>query len=124
MVYSNKPWSRVHLDHFFLDNHVCLIAVDSLSKYIEVEIVKDTSSSETIDALRFIFSRNGLCDKIVTDNATSFISEQFKDFLKNNGISFVTPPPVSPSSNGMAERGVKVIKDMMNIFPFDKRFKC
>ena len=109
----DKVWSRVHLDHFFLDNHVCLIAVDSLSRYIEVEIVRDTSSSETIDALHCIMSRNGLCNTVVTDNAACFHSQLFKDFLKCNGIIHITPPPFSPSSNGQAERGVKVIKDLM-----------
>jgi len=110
----NRVWSRVHIDHFFFENNTCLIAVDALSKYIEVEIVKNTSVEETIEALRVIFSRNGLCDLIVSDNATSFIGQGFKDFLSANAIEHKTPPPASPSSNGQAERGVKVVKDLLN----------
>ena len=30
-------------DHFFYDNHVCLIAIDPFSKYIEYEMVRNTS---------------------------------------------------------------------------------
>ena len=108
-----RPWSRVHLDHFFYENHVCLIAVDALSRYVEVEIVKDTSAGETIDALRLIFSRNGLCDDIVSDNATSFTAQSFQDFLSINGINHVTSPAYSPSSNGQAERGVRLVKELL-----------
>ena len=95
-----RPWSRVHIDHFVYENKICLIAVDALSKYIECELVPSTSVSETIDALRVIFSRNGLCDILVSDNATSFTAAEFRDFVKVNGIEHVTPPPYCPSSNG------------------------
>lgn len=108
-----RSWSRVHIDHFFLENKTILIAIDAQTRYIECELVSSTSTSETIDALRMIFSRNGLCDILVSDNATSFTSYEFKEFIKNNGIHHVTPPPYSPSSNGSAERAVRVIKDLM-----------
>lgn len=108
-----RPWSRLHIDHFFYENKTCLIAVDALSKYIEVEIVPNVSVAETIDALRLIFSRNGLCDVVVSDNASCFTADEFKKFLQNNGITHITPPPYSPASNGQAERGVRVIKDLL-----------
>lgn len=108
-----RPWSRIHIDHFFFENKICLIAVDALSKYIEVEIVVNTSVDETIDALRLIFSRNGLCDVIVSDNASCFTAQQFQNFVQSNGITHITPPPYSPASNGLAERGVRVVKDLL-----------
>lgn len=108
-----RAWSRVHIDHFFFEGKTCLIAVDALSKYIEVEIVPGTGVAETIDAMRLIFSRNGLCDFIVSDNATCFLAEDFKKFLLANGIEHITPPPYSPASNGQAERGVRVVKDLL-----------
>ena len=108
-----RPWCRVHIDHFFFENKVCLIAVDALSKYIECEIVNTTNVSDTIDALRLIFSRNGLCDVLVSDNASCFTAEEFKVFLLDNGIHHITPPPYSPASNGQAERGVRVLKDLL-----------
>ena len=108
-----RPWTRVHVDHFFYENKICLIAVDALSKYIEVEIVSSTSVEETIDVLRLIFSRNGLCDVLVSDNASCFTAQQFQEFCKSNCIQHITPPPYSPASNGQAERGVRVIKDLL-----------
>ena len=108
-----RTWSRLHIDHFFFENKICLLVIDALSKYIECETVKDTSASETIAMLREIFSRNGLPDNIVSDNATSFTAAEFKDFLDKNCIHHITSPPYNPSSNGQAERGVRVIKDLL-----------
>ena len=69
---------------------------------------------DTIDVLRLVFSRNDLCDELVSDNASCFTAQSFKDFLKSNGIEHVTSPPLySPSSNGQAERGLRVIKDLL-----------
>ena len=109
----SRVWSRIHVDHFFFEDKVCFIVVDALSKYIECEIVKNTSVCETIDALRLIFSRHGLCDTLVSDNASCFTASEFREFLNKNGIQHITPPPYSPSSNGQAERGVRVLKDLL-----------
>ena len=108
-----RKWSRLHIDHFFLEDRIFFIVIDALTKYIECEIVKNTGSCETINILRCIFSRNGLPDVIVSDNALGFTSSEFKEFLSNNNVSHITPPPYSPSSNGQAERAVKVVKDLL-----------
>ena len=106
-------WSRVHIDHFFYEGKICLVAVDALSKYIECEVVRSTSTEDTIKALRIMFSHQGLCNLIISDNASVFLSADFKDFLDSCKIRHKTPPPASPSSNGQAERSVKVIKDLL-----------
>ena len=108
-----KPWSRIHVDHFFYERNICLLAIDALSKYIECEIVCTTNVTDTINAVKSIFARNGLCDVLVSDNASCFTSEHFRNFLSLNGIKHITPPPASPASNGQGERGVRVIKDML-----------
>lgn len=109
----SRPWSRVHIDHFFYENAIFLVVVDALTKYLEVEIVKSTNTSETIDNLSMIFARNGLPDTLVSDNATSFTSYEFVEFLTRNGIKHLSPSPYNPSGNGQAERGVRTVKDML-----------
>ena len=109
----SRPWQRLHIDHFFYEDKVCLLVIDALSKYIEVEIVKNVTVQETIDTLIVIFSRHGLPDVICSDNATCFTSSYFSSFLSSFGIEHITSPPYSPSSNGQAERGVRVIKDLL-----------
>ena len=116
-------WSRIHIDHFSFENITCLIVVDALTKYIEVEIVSSTSTRDTIDALSLIFSRHGLPDTLVSDNASCFTSFEFTSFLSTNVIKHLTPPPYSPASNGQAERGVRVIKEMLKKSHSDYSFK-
>ena len=107
------PWSRIHIDHFFYKNKIFLLAIDSYSKYIEVEIVKSVNTEQTVNAMKLIFSRNGLCNVLVSDNSTSFTGEIFQNFLKKFKIQHVTSPPFMPASNGQAERGVQVVKNLL-----------
>ena len=109
----NKKWSRLHIDHFFFENHTFLVVIDAYTKYIECLIVNSTSTSATIEGLREIFSRNGLPETIVSDNCSSFKSFEFKEFLKNNHIHHMNSPAYMPASNGQGEAAVKVIKNLL-----------
>ena len=108
-----RPWSHIHIDHFFVEDKICLLVVDSLSKYLEVEIVKSVSTKETVECLSSIFACSSLPDTLVSDNATSFTSFEFKEFLSKNGVKHITPPAYCPSSNGQAERSVRTIIDLL-----------
>ena len=76
----------------------------------------------TINVLKLIFFKNGLGDTLISDNATSFTAEKFGDFVRKLSIKHITPPPASPSSNGQAERGVKVMKDLLKKCKHDDPF--
>ena len=108
-----RPWCRVHIDHCFVENKILLVVIDAKTKYLEVEVVPSVSAHDTMDALTLIFSRHGLPNTLVSDNATSFSAQIFKDFIAKNNIEHVTPPPFSPQSNGLAERAVRVVKDLL-----------
>ncbi|XP_054257498.1 uncharacterized protein K02A2.6-like [Macrosteles quadrilineatus] len=105
-------WQRVHID-FAEDTNSrqqMLVLVDSFSKWIEVFVMKSTSSLKTIERLRSLFASYGLPDTLVSDNGPSFTSFEFKEFLKKNGVRFVLSPPYHPASNGAAERCVQEVK--------------
>ena len=44
------------------------------------------------------------------DNEPSFVSAEFKQFLKKNGVKHNIFSPYHPSSNGLAERAVPTFK--------------
>lgn len=117
-----ENWQRVHLDYAgpFKDQNF-LILVDAKSKWPEVEMIgKSPTSDSTITMLREIFSRNGLPQILVSDNATVFTSSEFKEFCQRNGIRQRFIAPGHPSTNGQAERFVQTLKQKLKTLDEDK----
>ena len=112
--WPQEPWSRVHIDFAgpFM-GHNFLIIVDAHSKWLDVQIMKSTTSQATIDTLRRVFATHGLPQTIVSDNGTAFTSVEFAEFLSRNGIKHVRSAPFHPASNGLAERAVQTFKEAM-----------
>jgi hypothetical protein len=64
----------------------------------------------TIGFLQQSYSRWGLPLTLVSDNATNFTSEEFKQFMKSCGTRHVTGAVYHQSTNGAAENAVKIFK--------------
>ncbi|XP_049270261.1 uncharacterized protein K02A2.6-like [Rhipicephalus sanguineus] len=112
--FPERPWSRIHVDYAGpLRNAYLLIAVDAYSKWIEVFPVPSLSTPATIGCLRKMFATHGLPDVVVSGNGPTFVSEEYKIFLRRNGIRQIFVPPYHPASNGAAERAVQTIKQKL-----------
>ena len=109
--YLAKPWTRLHMDYAGpYQGLMYLIVVDSWSKWIDVFPVRSSKSSSTIEKLRSLFATHGLPEIVVSDNASSFKSEEFRTFMCRNNIRHITGAPYHPKTNGLAERGVQTFK--------------
>ena len=109
--WPTRPWSRLHLDFAGpLFGKMFLILIDSHSKWIEAFCTTNATASTVIEALRSTFARFGLPDTVVSDNGPCFISQEFRQYLQQNGIKQITAAPYHPATNGLAERAVQVIK--------------
>ena len=75
--------------------------------------MSSTTSHATIEQLRVTFAQFGIPETIVSDNGSCFISEEFKAFLKDNGIVHICSVPYHPATNGLAERAVQMFKQGM-----------
>ena len=102
---------RVHIDFAGpVEGKMFLLIVDAYSKWLEVHATSTSTSEATIELLRKSFAALGLPEVIVSDNATTFTSEEFAEFLKKNGIRHIRSPPYHPVSNGLIERAVQTFK--------------
>jgi hypothetical protein len=109
------PWQRIHAD--FLGpvmGQMFLVVVDAYSKWPEVVVMKQgTTSAQTINVMRNLFAVWGLPQQLHTDNSPQFISAEFQQFMKSNGIRHTTSAVYHPSSNGQAERFVAIFKQAL-----------
>ncbi|UYV78923.1 K02A2.6-like [Cordylochernes scorpioides] len=98
----------------FIDTEIgfrfAITLIDYTSKWPEVFCTKKTTSKVIINFLEDVFSREGFPREIVTDNGTPFISEEFEDFLRSNGIKHIRTANYHPACNGEVENFNKTLK--------------
>jgi hypothetical protein len=66
-----------------------------------------------VQRLREYFAAEGVPRVLVSDNGPQFISSEFEEFLKSNGVQHIRSAPYHPASNGLAERFVGTFKGFM-----------
>ena len=108
----DRPWEQVSADYFTLCNQDYLLVVDFYSKYPEVIPMMSKTANATIAALKSIFARHGIPNKLIADNMP-FNSKEFLEFSKKWSFKVVTSSPKYPQSNGLAERNVQTIKKLL-----------
>ncbi|XP_033760674.1 uncharacterized protein K02A2.6-like [Pecten maximus] len=120
--WPSNPWQRIHVDFAgpFM-NFMFLIVIDAHSKWPEVFIMRSTTTTLIIELLRNLFARHGIPEQLVSDNGPQFISEEFRQFMKQNGIRHSTSSPYHPRTNGQAERFVQTFKQAMKNAKDEKR---
>ena len=82
-----------------------LVLLDYRSRYPVVSLMKQgVSSEQIIKKLSKTFSLFGYPHTILTDNGPQFISQQFKEFLKQHNINHRPVTLYWPQANGEVER--------------------
>ena len=112
--WPSHPRSRLHLDFAgSVAGKMLLVVIDAYSKWIEVIPMVSITASATLQQLRKLFAQFGLPQTLVSDNGLRFRFEEFKEFCRQNGIKHIPAAPYHPSSNGLAEQAVKIVKKGM-----------
>lgn len=73
----------------------------------------------TVGKLRETFSRFGLPHTLVCSGTKvhNLCKNEFKDFMKANGVQHITSAPYYPSTNGLAERFLQSLKQRLRKNP-------
>ena len=120
---STIPFHTIHLD--FGEHHKksegnkttgsFLVAIDECTKLCAASPSRESSAA----VIKFIDNHYQFrtCKVIVTDNGTAFTSKAFVSWAKSKGIQLKTTSPYAPSSNGLAENKVKLLKSFMSYYP-------
>ena len=111
------PWEKVASDLFELNKVNYILVVDYFSRYVEVQHLKSTTASIVIRTLKSIFSRHGVPSVLVTDNGPQYDCKEMKEFAESYAFKHVTSSPYHPQSNGLAERMVKTVKQLLKNSP-------
>ena len=110
--WPGQPWSRVHIEYAGpYKGHMYLVVIDAHSKWMEVHIMRSTTSAATIVKLKEIFVTHGLPETIVSDNGPNFTSAEFENFLSKNSVKHTKVSPYHPASSGQAEQAVRAFKE-------------
>ena len=89
-----------------------LVAVDYLSKFLEIALLERKTAACVIMHLKSIFARHGIADHLMSDNMP-FASCEFQAFAKEWRVKLTTSSPTYAQSNGQIERFVSVGKQML-----------
>ncbi|KAJ8375814.1 hypothetical protein SKAU_G00063940 [Synaphobranchus kaupii] len=107
------PWSTVATDIFEWNGQHYLVLVDSYSRWFEIELLHNMTSTTVITKLKRHFSVHGSPHKLISDNGAQFTSQRFKEFASTWDFVHVTSSPEFPQANGLAERAVRSAKQLM-----------
>lgn len=108
-----RPWAKVGVDLFVLENRTYLLTVDYFSNFVEVDYLTSTTSTAVIKKIKEQFSRHGIPEIVFSDNGPQFSCREFKSFADVWGFEHRTSSPLYPQSNGKAENAVKTCKLIM-----------
>ena len=97
-LFFQRPWQVVRTDLFYSQSVDYLLAVDYFSRYVEVAVLrKNKTASEIIRALKAIFARNGIIEKVRSDNGPRYDSQEHSHFAREWRFQIAQVPPGMPS---------------------------
>lgn len=90
-----------------------LFFVDSYSGWFDIDLLSSSTTHGVVQKLVHHFSGHGAPCQILSDNGSQVTSQYFKDFAARWGFRHITSSPEYPQSNGLAERAVRIAKQLM-----------
>ncbi|KAJ3642927.1 hypothetical protein Zmor_025674 [Zophobas morio] len=109
---SNRAWEKIAADILTFQRVDYLLVIYYLSNWIELVRLSGKTATDVIMKLKENFSRNGIPEILISNNMP-FNSVLFKEFAKEWDFKVVTSRPRYAQSNGLAERGVKIGKNIL-----------
>ena len=116
-----NSWKKVGIDilgPFELVNgtyRYAITVVDLYSKWPEVMFTSKTTTEIIITFLKTLFSREGNCEEIISDNGPQFKSWKFEEYLEAENIRHLKTALYHPQTNGEVERFNGTLKNAIQL---------
>ncbi|XP_055888269.1 uncharacterized protein K02A2.6-like [Biomphalaria glabrata] len=108
------PWEKIGADNFEYLGKNYFLLVDYNSNFFEINLIPTLKASDVIIHMKSQFARHGIPREVICDNGPSFACQEFLKFSKSWGFKHITSSPRFPQSNGMAERAIQTVKQLLN----------
>ena len=92
------------------------MVVDYFSRWMEVDVLRSTTSAAIIKCLDGHFARYGVPAGLRTDNGSNLVSEEMEKYLEETGIVHHYNSPLWPRANGEVERQNRSLLKAMRVF--------
>lgn len=106
------PLQRVGIDLFELGRKDFIAVYDAYSNYLAVRPLESKSAEHIVSKLESLFDQIGYPTTISSDN-NPFNSGIFVKFARDANIELRFSSPRYPQSNGLAEKGVAIAKNLL-----------
>ena len=129
LIKSTSPMQHISIDYkgpIESDSQYkyLLVCVDKYSRYMWACPTANCSTDMTIKCLKKLFSTFGRPKSIHSDNATSFTSRTFNNFLNNLRIYLTHSSIYHPQGNSAAEKSVQTIWRNVTLMLATQIFPC
>ena len=110
-VTPEEPWEQVSIDFGgpYHDSHYNLVAIGQRNRYPVIDAVSSTGFKQTKEKLKETFVYLGIPRRVTSDKGPPLISEQFKDFAKEERFVHHRVTPIHPRANGQVERFMETL---------------
>ena len=117
----SRPFERVAMDITEMPcssrgNRYALVIMDYFSKLVKVYPMKDQKAETVADCLLLWVYDYGVPERLHSDQGRQFESAVFQELCRRLGIEKTRTTPYHPESDGMVERFMRTLKDVVSKF--------
>ena len=118
---ATRPWESISTDLLTWEGEDYLLVVDSYSHFIEIACLSNTTSQTVITHTKSILARHGIPRTVKSNNGPQYTADEYKKFSKEWRSHHVTTSPYNPQANGLAEKSVQIVKNLLTKAKLDKK---
>ena len=100
-----------------------LLMVDLFTRYVEVQPLRDQEASSILASFQqgWVYRGHGMPSIVLTDRGANIDGQYFEKFCAKTGIDKRSTTLYHPQSDGMAERNVGLVKQVVRCLQLDRQ---